>query len=103
MLAVDVRLDAVAEVLVVLDDAGDVEPASGRSGDVDGVDGALVGMDPPEVQQVFAGVGVDGERRGVDAVVDGGGVVQPGMTVGVADRHVARRGVVALVDRDDPR
>ena len=65
-----------AEVLLVLDDAGDVEPTSGSPGDLDRVGRALVGMDPPEVQQVFAGSGVDGEGVGVDAVVDGGGVVQ---------------------------
>ena len=92
----------VTEVLLVLDDAGDVEPATGSVGDVDGVGGALVGMDPSEVEEVFARSRIDGERTGVDPVVNGGGVVQPGMTVGVADRHVARRRVVALVDRDDP-
>ena len=77
-LAVDVRRDLVAEVLLVLDDPGDVEPAAGSAGDLDRMGGALVGVDPPEEQQVLAGTRVDGERVDVDAVVDGGGVVQTG-------------------------
>ena len=88
---------------LVLDDAGDVEPSSGSPGDLDGVGGALVGVDPTEEQQVVAGFGIDGEGVGVDPVVDGGGVVQRGVAIGVADRDVVGRGVVALVDRDDPR
>ena len=67
---------SVAEVLLVLDDAGDVEPAAGTAGDLDGVGGALVGMDATEEQQVFSRCGVDREGAGVDAVVDRGGVVE---------------------------
>ena len=50
--------------------------------------GALVGVDPSEEQQMLAGARMDRERVDVDAVVDGRGVVQIRVTVGVADRHV---------------
>ena len=103
LIAVDVGLDLVAEVVVVLDDAGDVESAPGSLGDLDGVGGALVGMDATEREQMFAGFGVDRERAGVDAVVDRGGVSESGVAVAVADRHVVGGRVVALVDGHDPR
>ena len=74
--AVDVRRDLVAEVLLVLDDAGDVESAAASAGDLDRFGGALVGVDPSEEQQVLAGDRMDRERVDIDAVVHGGGVVQ---------------------------
>ena len=52
--AVDVRGDLLVEVALVLDDAGDDEAAAGRGRDLDGVGGALVGVDPPEEEQVIA-------------------------------------------------
>ena len=55
VVAVEMRLDLLSEVALVLDDAGDVEPASGPTRDVDRVRRALVGMDPPEEQQVISG------------------------------------------------
>ena len=100
LLAVDVRRDLVAEVLLVLDDPGDVESAAAAAGDLDRVGGALVGVDPSEEQQMLAGARMDRELVDVDAVVDGGGVVQIRMPIGVADRHVRRCAVVALVDRE---
>ena len=60
-------------------------------------------MDAAEEEQVLAGVGVHGEGVDVDAVVDRGGIVQAGVPVGVADRDVCGRRVVALVHRHDPR
>ena len=74
-----------------------------RRGDLDGLRRALVGVDAAEEQQVLAGVGVHGEGVDVDAVVDRGGVVQARVPVGVADRDVRGRRVVALVHRHDPR
>ena len=100
--AAEVRFDLRAEVVLVLDDAGDVEPAAGALGDLDRVCGALVGVDPPEVQQVIARCPCEAECRRVDAVVDRGGIVQERMTVGVADGDVVGRGVVALVHGNDP-
>ena len=76
LLAVDVRRDLVAEVLLVLDDPGDVEPAATSTGDLDRLGGALVGVDPTEEQQMLTGTRVDAEPVDIDAVVDGGGVVQ---------------------------
>ena len=103
LLAVDVRLDLTAEVLLVLDDAGDVEPPAGSTGHLDRRRRALVGMDAAEEQQVVAWRGMHRERSGVDAVVDRGGVVERRVPVGVADRDVVRGGVVALVHGKDPR
>ena len=88
LLAVDVRRDLVAEVLLVLDDPGDVEPTATSAGDLDRVGGALVGVDPSEEQQMLAGTRMDREPVDIDAVVDGGGVVQIRVSIGVADRHV---------------
>ena len=102
MLAVDVRLDLASEVLVVLDDPCDVEPTATSAGDFDRVGGALVGVDSSEEQQVLAGTRMDCEPVDFDAVVDGGGVVQIRVSVGVAYRHVRGRLVVTLVDRNDP-
>ena len=102
MLAVDVRRDLVAEVLLVLDDPGDVEPTATPAGDLDRVGGALVGVDPPEEQQMLAGIRMDRELVDIDSVMDGGGVVQIRMPIRVADRHVSARAVVAFVDRNDP-
>ena len=45
---------------------------------------------------------MDRERVDIDAVVDGGGVVQIRVSIGVADRHVRGGAVVALVDGNDP-
>ena len=99
--AVDVWGDLVVEVLLVLDDAGDVESSSGTPGDLDGGGGALVGVDSTEEQQVFSWCRMEGEVGGADSVVDRGEVVQVRVAVGVADRDVVRRGVVAGVDGDD--
>ena len=93
------RRDLVAEVLLVLDDPGDVESAATAAGDLDRVGGALVGVDPPEEQKMLAGARMDREPVDIDAVVDGGGVVQIRVSIGVADRHVRGSAVVALVDR----
>ena len=76
--AVEVRRDLLVEVALVVDDPGDDETAAGPRGDLDGVRRALVGVDPPEEEQVIARVRVEGERVGVDAMVDRGGVVQGG-------------------------
>ena len=45
---------------------------------------------------------MDRELVDIDAVVDGGGVVQIRVSIGVADRHVRACAVVALVDGNDP-
>ncbi len=96
-------LDLVAEVLVILDDAGDVEPPTGPLCDLDRLRRSLVGVNPSEEQEVVTGGGVEVERGRVDAVVHGCGVVQVWVPVGIADRDVGGGGVVALVHRDDPR
>ena len=99
----EMGLDLGSEVLLVLDDPGDVEPSSRSVRHVDRVRRALVGMDPSEEQQVVIRRCMDAERVGVDAVVDRRCIVQPLVAVGVADRDVVVGGVVPLVDRQDPR
>ena len=74
-------------------------PACG--GGVDRGDRALVGVDAAEVREVAAGLGVQLEAVGVDAVVDGGGVVEGGVPVGVADGDVGGSAVVLGVHGDD--
>ena len=59
-----------------------------RRGDLDRVGGALVGVDPPEEQQMLAGIWMDRESVDIDAVMDGGGIVQIRVSIGVAYRHV---------------
>ena len=44
---------------------------------------------------------MDREPVDIDAMVDGGGVVQIRVSIGVAYRHVRGGAVVALVDRND--
>jgi hypothetical protein len=53
-------------------------------------------MDTAEEQQIVPGGSMQGERVGVDAVVDGGEIVEVGMAVGDADGDVAGSGVVLL-------
>src|SRR5215218_3341547 len=85
LLAVNMRRDLVSEVLLILDDSGDVEPTATSSGDLDRVSGSLVGVDPSEEQKMLTRAGIDCERVDVDAVVDRGGVVQIRVSIGVAD------------------
>ena len=60
-------------------------------------------MDAAEEQQVAVRAVVQLERVGVDAVVDGGQVVESGVAVGVADGDVGAEVVVLLVHGHDAR
>ena len=60
-------------------------------------------MDPAEEEQVGPRGRMEMEGVGVDAVVDGGQVVEAGVAVGVADGDVGAPAVVLLVHREDPR
>ena len=73
-----------------------------RPGDLDGVGGALVRVDPAEEEQVVPRLAMQREGIDIDAVVDRCGVVQCGVAIGVADGNVGGCRVVALVDGDDP-
>ncbi len=90
-------------VAVVLDDAGDHQRSLGATGDLDRFGRALVGMNASEEQEVVPGALVKREGVGVDAVVDGGEVLETRMPIGVADRDVRTDVVVLLVHRDDAR
>ena len=71
-----------------------------RGGDVDRVGGALVRVDPAQDDQVLAAAGRERQPGQVDAVVDGGHVVQLGPPVDVGNGHVrGRRGLVGRQDR----
>ena len=63
----------------------------------------LSGWMRPKKSRWSPGAGCSREGVDVDAVVDGGRVVQARVAVGVADGHVGRRRVVALVDGHDAR
>jgi hypothetical protein len=67
--AVDVRLDLLAEVRAVLNDPADNEPAAGQRGDLDRIGGALVGMDPTEIHERVPAARIEGKLAGVDPVV----------------------------------
>ena len=99
--AVHVGQHLVAEVGLVLHDAGDQQGAPRPARQLDRRGSALVGMDATEEQQVVVVGGGHGERSRVDAVVDRGRIVQTRVAIGVADGDVARGRVVALVDRHD--
>src|SRR5258707_618462 len=64
LLAVDVRRDLVAEVRLVLDDPGDVEPAATSAGDLDPEGRAPVRGGPAAVQQLVAGTSLARGTRG---------------------------------------
>ena len=82
LVPVDIRFHGVGEIPLVLHDAADHQPPARAAGNLDGVGGALVGMDAPETHQVIALGGAVRELREVDAVIDGRGVVEPGVAVG---------------------
>ena len=74
--SIDVRSHDVAEVRLVLDDACDHERQPRPLGNLHGKVCALVGVDPSEEQQVVVGDWDEAEPVEVDAVMDGGRVVQ---------------------------
>ena len=69
--AVDVRLHLLAEVPLVLHHPGHHQRHPGAGGHLDRGVRALVGVEPPEEEQVPAVSGADREGVDVDAVVDG--------------------------------
>jgi len=100
--AAQLRLHLLAEVPLVLHDPGDHQRHPGAASNLDRQVGALVRMDPAEEQQIAAGLRHEGEPGQVDAVVDGRGVAQVRVSIGVADRDVVRVIVVGPEDREDP-
>src|SRR5207244_7731379 len=90
------------EVLLVVNDPGDRQGHPRPCGYVDRLGCSLVRMNPPEEQQVLAWSGLEVELPQVDAVVNGGQVVEPLVAVRVADGDVIAARVVLLEDRNDP-
>ena len=89
------------EVLAVLDDARDGQRQARSLGHVDGHGGALVGVDPAEEEQIRAWCRTCLEGSHVDAVVDGGDVVEPLVAISLADGDVVAALVVLLIDGHD--
>ena len=83
-------------------DPGDHEREPDRLGHGDGVGDALVRMDATEEHQPAARSVAEREVREIDAVINGRGVAQIGVAVGVADRDVRDAVVVASVNGTDP-
>src|ERR1700690_778729 len=50
---------------------GDFEPTATPAGDLDRGGGPLVGVDPPEEQQMLAGIRMDREPVDIDSVMNG--------------------------------
>src|SRR5688572_19287218 len=78
-LAVEVRRHLGLEVAAILDDARDDEREADATGDLDRLGRALLGMDPPEEQEVPPVPLSKREVVGVDPVMNGGHVVEAGM------------------------
>ena len=102
-LAVELALHLLAEVRLVLDDAGDDQRVTRAARDLDRFPGALVGVDAAEEEQVVVRLFPEAEPLDVDPMVNGGYVVELGLPVGLADRHVEGAAVVLAIDRQDPR
>ena len=90
LVPVDVGLHGVGEIPLVLHDAADHQPSSRPAGDLDGVGSSLVRMDAPERDKLVTWAGAVREHREVDAVMDSRGIVEPGVAVGIRDRHERR-------------
>ena len=75
-------------------------PAHGAGG-ADSLGGALVGMESPKNKQVFAADRVEWKLFDRDAVMDGCGIAQRRVPVGVADRDIGGTVVVALEHGQD--
>src|SRR5687767_8017238 len=96
--AVDVRCHLRLEVALVMDDPCDHQRETDAAGDLDRFGGPLVGMDATEEEEVTPATLAQSERAGVDAVVDGGDIVEARMPVRLADGDVGSMVVVLLVD-----
>src|ERR1700720_636221 len=83
LIPVDMRLHGVGEIPFVLHDAADHQPSSRATGDLDGVSCSLVRMDGPERDKIIPPSGAVREHPEVDAVMDGRGIVEPGVAVGI--------------------
>ena len=83
LVPVDMRLHGVGEIPLVLHDAADHQPSARAAGDLDGVGSSLVRMDAPERDKRVTGAGAVREHLEVDAVMDGRGIVKPGVAVGI--------------------
>src|SRR4249919_864349 len=98
---INIWSDRGGEVIRVLDDPGhDQFPSDGASGE-DSLGGALVGMESPEEQEVFAADRVEWKAFDRDAVMDGGGIAERRVPVGVADCDIGGTVVIALEHGQD--
>ena len=98
---IDVRRDLAREVFLIVDDARDHQTPLGAARHLDRLGDALIRMDPPEENEIFAGGGPRRELPEVDPVIDRRRIRERRMTIGVADRDVRDLPVVALVDGED--
>jgi len=98
---IDMRGHSGVEVLLVVDDAGDHERHARTPCNLDGEVRALVRVDSPQEQQIALGCRREREAVQFDAMVDGRGVGEIGMSIGVTDRDVVADVVVGAVRRHD--
>jgi hypothetical protein len=90
LVPVDVRLHGVSEIPLVPDNAADQQSSCAAAGDLDGVGSSLVRMDATTRDKLLAGSGAEREHLEVDAVMNGRGIVKPGVAVGIGDRDAGR-------------
>ena len=83
LIPVDMRFHGVGEIPLVLHDAADHQPSSRAAGDLDGISCSLVRMDAPKRDKVILPSGAVREHPEVDSVMDGRGIVEPGVAIGV--------------------
>src|SRR5690348_16385551 len=78
------------EVALVLDYAADDETAPGQPGDRYRIIGAVVRVHPAECDDILAWRPVERKGIEIDAMMEGGHVVQLGAPIQVGDRHADR-------------
>src|SRR5690606_28099918 len=85
---VDQRLNLRLEVCTVLHNTCDYQGDPRMVSSDNGLFRTLVWMDATKEQQVVPSLRTSGKRGHIDAVVDGGRVLQRRMSIGIAYRHV---------------
>ncbi len=102
-IAVEVRLDLLAEVRLVVRDAGHLQTHAGALRNLDGEVCALLGVEAAEKEQIVAGAIDERERVRIDAVIRGGEIVEARIAVGIADGAVEAPSCARVVRGEDRR
>ena len=93
-------LDLLAEIGLVLHDAGDDQAPPAQARDLDREMNALVRMNAAEKDKIVTGAILERVEREIDPVVDGRKIIQRRSTVGITDGDVIAVAIF-LIDRHD--